>query len=239
MGWENSGFIEGVTTGPHHVQLTGGSLLSVPRPITAQMERRAALHLADKPPGACRCPDQTARVGTDEALPLTAWILSQPVAGMRVADGHFHCPAVAIRVDEVVGASRQSGGDKGVDGGERFALPGPVGGVFALTSQHHDPHEGPRPHRGPQAILGLDLRARFAGVGCPSLGGLGQGLWRADQVAFFARGATSLGYRLGRQRIELGADRQTPDHMGRLRPPPARVLGGRAPLSQHSHEAKR
>ena len=55
---KNSGFIEGFTTGPHHVQLTGGYLLSVPRPITAQMERRAALNLADKPQGACRCHDK-------------------------------------------------------------------------------------------------------------------------------------------------------------------------------------
>src|SRR6266699_5027444 len=101
---KNSGFIEGFTTGPHHVKLTGGYLLSVPRPITAQIERRAALNLADKPQGACRRHDQTERVGTEDALPLTALILSQPVEGIRVADFNFHCPAVAILVYDVVGA---------------------------------------------------------------------------------------------------------------------------------------
>src|SRR4051794_30412385 len=101
---KNSGFIEGFTTGPHHVQLTGGYLLSVPRPIAAQMERRAALNLADKPQCACRCHDQTERVGTDDALPLTALVLSQPVEGIGVADFNFHRPAVAILVDDVMGA---------------------------------------------------------------------------------------------------------------------------------------
>jgi hypothetical protein len=195
---KNAGFIEGFTTGPHHVQLPGGYLLSVPRPITAQMERRAALNWADNPQGACRCHAQTARVGTDDAWPLPALILSQPVEGMRVADFNCHGPAVAILVDDVVGASRQSGGDKGFEGWERFSLPGPFGGVLALTSQPHDPHEAPRQHRGPQAIPGWALRARFAGVGRPTLGGLCEGLGRAAQVAFFARGAAPLLRRRGR-----------------------------------------
>jgi hypothetical protein len=101
---KNSGFIEGVTTGPHHVPLTGGSLLSGPRPITAQMARRAARNWAEKPPWACRGPDQTERVGTDAALLLTALLLAPPVEGIRVAAVNFHRPAVAILVDEVVGA---------------------------------------------------------------------------------------------------------------------------------------
>ena len=133
------------------------------------MERRAARNLAEKPQGACRCHDQTDRVGTDEALPLPALLLSPPVDGMRVADVTFHRPAVAILVDDVVGASRQSGGAKGCDGGERLSVPGPFGGVFALTSQPHDPPEAPRQHRRPQAIPGLDLRARFAGGGAHHL----------------------------------------------------------------------
>src|SRR5262249_19961789 len=62
--------------------------------------------------------------------------------------------------------------------------------------------------------------------GCPSRGGLGQGLGRADQVAFFARGAASLGRRLGRYQVKLGADRQAPDAVERLGQLTAVVLRG-------------
>jgi len=196
--WEKFRLHRGLHDRPTPRPVDWGSLLSVPRPIAAQMERRAARNLAEKPQGACRCHDQTDRVGTDEALPLPALLLSPPVDGMRVADVTFHRPAVAILVDDVVGASRQSGGAKGCDGGERLSVPGPFGGVFALTSQPHDPPEAPRQHRRPQAIPGLALRARFAGVGRPPLGGLGEGRGRADQVAFCAWGAATLGRRLGR-----------------------------------------
>ncbi len=34
---KNSGLVQGLTTGPHHIQLTGGDFLSVPGPIAAQM----------------------------------------------------------------------------------------------------------------------------------------------------------------------------------------------------------
>ena len=46
---KNSGLVQGLTTGPHHIQLTGGSFLSVPGPIAVQIERRATLDLVDKP----------------------------------------------------------------------------------------------------------------------------------------------------------------------------------------------
>ena len=46
---KNSGLVEGFTTGPHHIPLTRGDLLSVPGPIVAQSERHATLGLVDKP----------------------------------------------------------------------------------------------------------------------------------------------------------------------------------------------
>ena len=92
----NSGVIQGLTTGPHHVKLAGSDFLSVPRPIAAQIERRAALDLVDKPQRACRRHDQTERVGADDALPLTALILPQSIEGVGVANFNFHRPAVAI-----------------------------------------------------------------------------------------------------------------------------------------------
>jgi hypothetical protein len=67
------------------------------------------------------------------------------------------------------------------------------GGGGALPSQHDDPHEAPRQYGVPQAIPGLELRARFARVGRPPRGGLRQGLGRADQIAFFAGGTATLG----------------------------------------------
>ena len=51
---KNSGLVQGLTTGPHHIQLTGGYFLSVPGPIAAQIEYRTTLDLVDKPQGACR-----------------------------------------------------------------------------------------------------------------------------------------------------------------------------------------
>ena len=116
--------------------------------------------------------------------------------------------------------------------GGGFLCPGRLVGAFAITSQHHDPHEAPRQHRVPQAIPGLDLGARFAGVRRPPRGGLRQGLGRADQVAFFAWGTATLGGRWGRQLVELGADGETPDDMGRLGQLTDIVLGGIATVSQ-------
>src|SRR2546423_832084 len=101
---KNSRFLKGFTTGPHHIQLTGGYLLPVPGPIGTQIERRATLDLIDKPQRACRRHAQTERIGANDALPLPALIAPQPVEGIRVADCNFHRPAVAILVDDVVGA---------------------------------------------------------------------------------------------------------------------------------------
>ena len=101
---KNTGLMEGLPTGLRDVELTGSCFLSVPGTVAAQWHPRAAIHVGNEPQRACRGQDQTERVGTDDALPLTALILSQPVEGIRVADFNFHCPAVAILVDDVVGA---------------------------------------------------------------------------------------------------------------------------------------
>ena len=42
---KNAGLMEGLPTGPHHVELTGGYFLSVPGPIAAQWHVRAATPL--------------------------------------------------------------------------------------------------------------------------------------------------------------------------------------------------
>jgi hypothetical protein len=229
---KNAGLVQGLTTGPHHIQLTGSYFLSVPGPIAAQIERRATLDLVDKPQGAGRHHDQTERMSADDALPLTALILPQSSEGVSVANGHFHRPAVAILVQDIFSAQRQIGGEEGFENWGWFSLPRPFGRGCALTSQHHDPHEASRQHRVPQALPGLDLSARFAGVGRPLRGSLGEGLGRADQGAFFARGAATLGGWWGRHLVELGADGEAPHDMGRLGQLPDIVLGGIAPVRQ-------
>src|SRR5689334_9331949 len=95
---KNAGLVQGLTTGPHHIQLTRGSFLSVPGPIVAQVERRATLDLVDKPQGACRRQDQPECIGADDALPLPTLIAPQPIEGIGVTDGNFHGPATAILV---------------------------------------------------------------------------------------------------------------------------------------------
>src|SRR5688572_22244835 len=91
---KNSGLVQGLPTGPHHIQLTGGYLLSIPWPIAAQRDIYTALTLGDKPQCACRRHDQTKRVRPKDALPLAALILAQPIEGARIPDGNFHRPAV-------------------------------------------------------------------------------------------------------------------------------------------------
>src|SRR4030095_4244049 len=103
---KNAGLVQGLTTGPHHIQLTGSYFLSVPGPIAAQIERRATLDLVDKPQGAGRHHDQTERMSADDALPLTALILPQASAGVSAANGHLHRPAVAILVPDTFSRHR-------------------------------------------------------------------------------------------------------------------------------------
>ena len=95
---KNSSLVQSLTTGPHHIQLTGGYFLSVPGPIATQIERRATLDLVKKPQGACRGHNETECIGADDALPLPALITPQPIEGIGVTDGNFHRPAVAILV---------------------------------------------------------------------------------------------------------------------------------------------
>ena len=190
---KNTGLMEGLPTGLRDVELTGCNFLSVPGPVAAQGHTRAPIHVGNEPQRACRRHDQTQRVGADDALPLATLVLPQPGEGITVPDSNFHGPAVAILAHDLVSAQRQIGGEKGFDGWGWFSLALLLSGGFALTAQHHDLHEAPRQYRVQQATPGLDLGARFARVGPPSLRGLCQGFGRANQGAFFAGGTATLG----------------------------------------------
>jgi hypothetical protein len=77
-------------------------------------------------------------------LPLAALGLPESVKGVTVTDSNFYGPAVAILAYDLCRAQRQIGGKKGFDGGEWFSLSLPFDGSFAMTTQHHDPHQAPR-----------------------------------------------------------------------------------------------
>ena len=122
---ENSGLIEGLTTGVHHIKLTWCHLLSVPGTITAQMHTGTGLNLRDKPQGASCGHDHTKRVRPDDALSFATLSLPQPLEGVGVAYGNFCRPAVAILNQDVVHTQGQIGGEKGFDrGGGGFLWPG-------------------------------------------------------------------------------------------------------------------
>jgi hypothetical protein len=54
---KHSSLLNGLTTSPHHPELTWHGLLSVPEAIAAQISTHAVLHFGDKPPtGTTRCP---------------------------------------------------------------------------------------------------------------------------------------------------------------------------------------
>jgi hypothetical protein len=115
---KNAGLMQGLTTGPHHIQLTWRNLLSVPGPIAAQRHTRAALNLVDKPQRACRGHDQTKRVRPQDAVPFATLILTQTVEGVGVTDCNFYGPARAIRAQDILSAQGEIGGEKGFDGWE-------------------------------------------------------------------------------------------------------------------------
>src|SRR5215467_9735338 len=105
-----------------HVEWTWGHCLSVPGPVAAQRDLRAAIHLGNEPQRAGRCQDHTERVGAYNTLPLAAVVLPEPVKGVTVTDGHFDGPAMAILAHDLFSAQGESGGEKGFNGGGWFSL---------------------------------------------------------------------------------------------------------------------
>ena len=190
---KNAGLLEGLTTGLRDIELTGSHFLSVPGPVAAQRHPGAAINLVDKPQRTGRGQDQTQGVCPDDALAFPTLLLAQPREGVGVTDGNLHCPAIAILCEEVLRAQGELGREKRLDRWGWFAVARTCGAALALTPYDHNPQEAPRQHRVPQAIPGLDLGTRFARVRLPALRGLRQGFGRANQVAFFARGTTTLG----------------------------------------------
>ena len=229
---KNSGLMESLPTCLRYIELTGCYFLSVPGTVAAQRYTCAAIYVGNEPQRACRYQDQTQRVGPDDALPLAALVLPQPGESVTVTDGNFHGPAVVILAHDLSRAQGEIGGEKGFDSGGWFSVARLFRGGGARTSQHDDPHEASWQDGVPQAIPGLDLGARFAGMGRPPRGSLRQGRGCADQGAFFAGSTALLGRAGGRDLVELGTDGEAPHEMDRLGQPTDIVLGGIATVSE-------
>jgi hypothetical protein len=185
----NSSFLQGLTTGPYHIELTGGSLLPVPWSIAAEIQTRAAIALVDAPQRARCGHDQTACVGPDEALPFAALLLPQTVEGIGGAHDNFHRPAAAILAHDGLEAQGEISGEKGFDGWRGFSVPGLFDAMGSLAPYHHDSDERPGQHRVPQPTPRLHRGPGFARMRCPARRSAGQGCGRTDQSAFFVRGA--------------------------------------------------
>src|SRR5262245_11488365 len=110
--WEgtHAGLLEGLPTGLRSVEWPGGRWLAVPGPGAAQRHPRAAIPRVDTPPRACRGQAHTARGGAHEARPLTALCLPHTRAGVGLAPGPCHRPAVAGRAPDGVATPGESGG---------------------------------------------------------------------------------------------------------------------------------
>jgi hypothetical protein len=122
-----AGLVQGLTTGPHHIQLTGRHLLSVPGPRAAQRHPCATLAWGDTPERACHRHAQTPRVRPQETWPLAPLLVAEPIDGARITACHVPSPAGAIRVEDVLGAHGTLGGDKGFKGWGWGSLARPFG----------------------------------------------------------------------------------------------------------------
>src|SRR5882672_9147408 len=126
-----------------HVALTWCHLLSGPGPVAAPRHLRAALSVRHAPQRACRCQDQTHRVGASTTWPLAALGWPAPGTGVPVTAGHGYGPAVALRAYALCRAPWALGGEKGGAG---------WGGCFvlALCWALGPDDAAPRPARGAQ-----------------------------------------------------------------------------------------
>ena len=138
---KNARLLQAFTAGPRHVKLTGGHLVTVPRPTLLQ--RHVGLLLAgdDDPQGPGRGQEEAQGVGAHHVCAFAAWVLRHALIGMAVTASHCHGPAVFIRLHNGVGRPRHSGTEKGFQGLETpqsfFA-----GGFCAVfTVRPPDPHD--------------------------------------------------------------------------------------------------
>ena len=179
-------------------------------------------------------------MGAQNVFERAALVWRHAIRGLAVTESTFHGPAIGRRLQPGVGSERHIGPAKGFQGLETpqgFAAVRLVGACKVRPPDHHDPEKPsgedavPYPHPGWEEGSGC-LRVRL-----PSGRGRGEGLGRADPVAFFARRSTLALDPCERRLRECGRESETPDHRDGGGQGTSEGLGGLATIGGHAHGA--
>jgi hypothetical protein len=231
---ENARLMQGVSTGPGHVEWAGGAFLPGPGSITPEIHPVRLVRLVETPARPRGGHHEATRVGPDQALDRPALVLAQAVEGMAVAHGDCDGPAVARLPPDVLQAARERRGEAGVDWGRRCALAwllGPGGGA----TDHDDADQPPRQDGRPQADPGLDLRLGCRGRRRPAVAPAGQRVGGAQPLALPRRPPAALARRGLGPGLELAGEQEPRDHVARVREVAQAFLGGIAAVRARPH----
>src|SRR5215831_14859430 len=205
---ENAGLVEGFLARPDDIELAGGALLPVPRPIAVEIEGVGPANLLDEPQCACRRQPKAQRVSPDDPWQLPTLLMTQPIKGIGVTNCDFDGPAVSILLQHVLHVEGEIRGEEGLDGGRRLVSAWRLAPLPRGAADRHDPYQPAGQHGVPQAHPRLHLRARFAGMGEPAVLLLQEGLGRPEQRPFPGSRATTRAGRRGGQGIQLPRDQK-------------------------------
>jgi hypothetical protein len=95
---QNARLLQDFPTGPRHVKLAWGHLVTVPRPKPPQRNLSLLLAGDDEPQGTGGGHEQPQGIGPHNVCALAALVLPYAIIGMAVTDIHFYGPAIFIRL---------------------------------------------------------------------------------------------------------------------------------------------
>src|SRR6266478_5731057 len=139
---KNSRLLQDFPTGPRHVQLAWGSLVTGPRPKPLQRHVDILRAGGNEPHGTSGGQEQAKGIGAHNRLELATVVLGYPIIGMAVTDSNVYGPASFIGLQQGVGRPRHRGTEKGFKGLEtpkRLAAVGRGRAVKVRPPDHHDP----------------------------------------------------------------------------------------------------
>jgi hypothetical protein len=87
--------------------------LSVPGPITAEIDTTAAEGALNEPQGASRSHDHAQGVGSHHPLPCSTLVFSKAIQGVGVTTFDLHHPPLIVCMQDGLGAQGQIGAEKG------------------------------------------------------------------------------------------------------------------------------
>src|SRR6266849_4736453 len=139
---KNSRLLQDFPTGPRHVKLAWGYLVTVPRPKPLQRHVGILLAGGNEPQGTSGGHEQAKGIGAHNMLELAAVVLCYTIIGMAVTDINFYGPAIFIGLQNGVGRQRHIGTEKGFKGLEtpkHLAAVGLGRAVKVWPPDHHNP----------------------------------------------------------------------------------------------------